>query len=274
MSRATFDAAGGAVSGWVQGDGPPVLLLHGGPGLSFTYLDGLADELGRGWTIAGFQQRGLEPSSTEGPFSVAGHVADAVAVLDALGWDRAVVVGHSWGGHLGLHLALAAPERVRAFLAVDPLGAVGDGGERAFEAEMLARTPEGARRRAADLDERALRGEGTEEEALESLALLWPAYFARPEQAPPMPPMRMSVECYAQTLESLHAEMPELERRLGEISVPVAFVHGGDSPMPISASEDAATRIAGAWVDVVPGAGHMIHLEQPGSVRAAILRLA
>ncbi len=116
------------LGGWVQGDGPPVLLLRGGPGLGFEYLEGLADELAEGWAVAAYQQRGLPPSSTAGPYAVADHVADARRVLDALGWDRAVVVGHSWGGHLALHVAAALPERTAAVLAVDPLGAVGDSG--------------------------------------------------------------------------------------------------------------------------------------------------
>ena len=79
------------------------------------------------------------------------------------------MVGHSWGGHLLLHLAVAAPERLRGGLAIDPLGAVGDGGYQAFEAEMLRRTPEADRERAEQLDERAMRGEGGADDAVESM---------------------------------------------------------------------------------------------------------
>jgi hypothetical protein len=39
----TVEATGGTLGGWVVGDGAPVLLVHGGPGLSYEYLDGLAD---------------------------------------------------------------------------------------------------------------------------------------------------------------------------------------------------------------------------------------
>ena len=68
MTREPFRA--GALGGWVEGDGPPVLLLHGGPGLSFDYLDWLADEIGPGYRVAAFQQRGLEPSTVDGPFDM------------------------------------------------------------------------------------------------------------------------------------------------------------------------------------------------------------
>ena len=82
--------------------------LDGGPGLS-DYTAPLADELADGFRVLRYQQRGLAPSVTTGPFSVEQHVADAVAVLDAAGAGRAYVVGHSWGGHLAMHLAVRAP---------------------------------------------------------------------------------------------------------------------------------------------------------------------
>jgi len=55
----------GGLAGWVEGEGPPVLLLHGGPGLSYDYLDWLAEDLGSGYRLAAFQQRGLEPSTVD-----------------------------------------------------------------------------------------------------------------------------------------------------------------------------------------------------------------
>ena len=52
------------------------------------------------------------------------------------------MIGHSWGGHLLLHLMASAPARIGAAIIVDPLGAVGDGGLAAFEAELFRRLPE------------------------------------------------------------------------------------------------------------------------------------
>lgn len=278
MRRAVQTGGDVRLSGWVQGqavraDGPPVLLLHGGPGLSADYLDDVADEIGDGRPVAGYQQRGLAPSRVEGPFTVADHVADVGRVLEALGWDRAVLVGHSWGGHLALHVAAAAPQRVAGVVAVDPLGAVGDGGSQEFEAEMFRRTPEDVRVRAQQLDARAMRGEGTQDDALEGLRLVWPAYFPSWDCAPAMPPMRLAVTGYAETYASLLDELPRLEAALPGIAVPVGFLAGADSPMPVTASTGTAARIPGAWVEVVPGAGHFPWLDVPGCVRAALERL-
>ena len=113
--------------------------------------------------------------------------------LDALGWQKAYVVGHSWGGHLALHVAEAMPERLLGVVAVDPLGPVGDGRWPEFDEEIFRRTPEDVRARARELDELSMAGETDDELALEGMRLVWPAYFADPESAPPMPELRSEV---------------------------------------------------------------------------------
>jgi len=269
----TTDDDGPLIAGRRAGDGPPVLLLHGGPGMGFEYLRELAEELAQENDVAWYQQRGQEPSGVEGPHTVGADVEDARRVLDALGWERAYVVGHSWGGHLALHVARAMPERLLGVLAVDPLGSVGDGRWPEFDEEMFRRTPEAVRERARELDELSMAGKADDELALEGMRLVWPAYFADPERAPPMPNLRISSERSGEMIPSILAELPALEAGLPEIRVPVGFVHGSRSPMPLGASTDAAERIPGAWVEVVDGAGHFIWVEAPGAVRAALRRL-
>jgi pimeloyl-ACP methyl ester carboxylesterase len=105
------------------------------------------------------------------------------------------------------------------------------------------------------------------------MRLVWPAYFADPEAAPPVPELRIASERSAQMGQSIHAELPALEAGLGRIRVPVGFVHGSRSPMPVGASTDAAERIPGAWAEVVDGAGHFVWVEAPGAVSAALRRL-
>ena len=275
MAWAEFTTKDGPplIAGRRAGSGPPVLLLHGGPGLGFDYLRGLADELAEENDVAWYQQRGLEPSGVEGPYSVAMDVTDARRVLDALGWQTAYVVGHSWGGHLALHVAAAMPERLLGVLAVDPLGSVGDGRWPEFDEEILRRTPESVRERAREIDELSTAGEADDALALEGMRLVWPAYFADPEHAPPMPDLRIAGTRSAEMVASIFEELPSLEAGLPGIRVPVGFVHGSRSPMPLAASTDAAERIPGAWVEVVEGAGHFTWVEAPGAVVAALRRL-
>jgi pimeloyl-ACP methyl ester carboxylesterase len=165
------------------------------------------------------------------------------------------------------------PERLLGVLAVDPLGSVGDGRWPEFDEEMFRRTPEHLRARARELDELSMAGEADDELALEGMRLVWPAYFADPERAPPMPDLRIASARSAEMLPSILAELPALEAGLPRIRVPVGFVHGSRSPMPLAASTDGAERIPGAWVEVIEGAGHFIWVEAPGAVRASLRRL-
>ena len=126
------------MSGPRGGSGEPDARLDGGPGLS-DYTEGLEDELADICELVRYTQRGVEPSATSGPFTVEQHVDDAVAMLDAAGWDRAWVLGHSWGGHLAMHLATSHPDRLVGVISMSALGSAGDGGAADFEAENVSR---------------------------------------------------------------------------------------------------------------------------------------
>jgi proline iminopeptidase len=88
-----------------------------------------------------------------------------------------------------------------------------------------------------------------------------------------MPVFRYASERSAEMVPSIQAELPALEAGLPQIRVPVGFVHGSRSPMPLTTSTDGAERIPGAWVEVVEGAGHFGWVEAPGAIRAALRRL-
>jgi pimeloyl-ACP methyl ester carboxylesterase len=271
MPEETFAATTetGPIAGSHTGSGPALLLLHGGPALT-DYMDMLAPELD-GWRAIRYQQRGLPPSAETGPFTVEQHVADAVAVLDELGVDRAVMLGHSWGGHLALHLAVAHPGRVAGLIIVDPLGAVGDGGVGEMGDSLAARLTSASLVQLEAVNARLATPAARDADALASLRLLWPGYFAVPAAAPPLPDgMRISLACYGGTFGSIAGHLDAgFGGRLKEITAPAVFVLGERSPMPVSQGEQTAALLPGAEVRVVPGAGHLPWHERPGCVADA-----
>lgn len=259
---------GGEIVGWVRGDGPPVLLLHGGPGLS-DYLSDLAAELSPVVTVARYQQRGLAPSVVEGDRTVEGHVADAVAVMDALGWDRAWVIGHSWGGHLAMHLGVAHPERLLGMVAFDALGAMPDGGAESLGTNLMRDLTDAERTWIEAYSAREEAGGGTAEESLEALRILWPHYYGNLASALPMPELRMDLEGQLMTWSSVmeHFEAGTLEQGLPRLRMPVLVLHGASSPIPASEAERTAALIPGVVLRILPGIGHFAWIEEPGSVR-------
>jgi pimeloyl-ACP methyl ester carboxylesterase len=277
MSGQTFTAttAAGPIAGQVHGDdGPAVLLMHGGPGLT-DYMGLLEDELA-GWRWISYQQRGLAPSATNGPFTIEQHVADAVAVLDELDLGQVVVLGHSWGGHLAMHFALAHPERVTALIAVDPLGAVGDGGAGEHGQHLAERLSPEAAEKYAVVAAKLAEPEPTDADMLESLALLWPSYYADPATAPPIPAfLRCSLAGYVGTFTSVAEQLAGgFADRLGAVTVPAVFVLGDRSPMPLTQGQQTAALFPAGQVKVIAGAGHLPWHEQPGCVAAALTSVA
>ena len=98
-------------------DGPPILLLHGWPQHWYMWRRVIAglrsdrrllapDLRGFGWSEA--PGRGYDGET---------FAADQVALLDALGIDRAFVVGHDWGGWTAMLLGILHPERVERIIA-------------------------------------------------------------------------------------------------------------------------------------------------------------
>ncbi len=274
-SEFSVAVAGGSLVGWESGEGLPVLVVHGGP-LS-DYTKPLVDVLPAGLRTIRYQQRGLPPSTEAEPFDIETHVADAMSVLDDRGCDRAWLLGHSWGGHLAFHIAVARPERVLGMIAVDALGAVPDGGWGALDTNLFARlerdSPDGAQR-AKEFDDRAMAGTATVVEAAESLRLVWPYYFANPKTAPPMPELRVSVALYAGVVASVgeHFERGTLELGLPSFGGPFALLHGEHDPLPADASRLTASLVPGATFEIIPDAGHFPWLEQPDRFHAAVAR--
>ena len=276
IDRSTFTAttSAGSIAGSVVGDGSPVLLLHGGPGLGYDYMLPLVAELETDFRVAIFQQRGLEPSTVEGPFTIARAIEDVVCVLDALGWSRAWMVGHSWGGHLALRFAAAHPARLLGILAVDPLGIVGDGGMAAFRAEMVARAPRAGRRRVRELEEVEKARELTTDERFETRRIMWPSYFADPENVPPMPPYVSSRDASKALTAELSEGVDEVAAALATGAVRYGILVGGASPFPWGQSARADAELSpSAFLKVVPEAGHFVWYEAPGAVHAALHRL-
>ncbi len=100
-------------------DGPPVLLLHGYPQHWYAWRHVMAD-LAADHHVYALDLRGAgESDAPRRGYDTGTRTGDALAVLDALDLPAVHLVGHQWGGWLGFHLALAAPDRFQTFVAVN-----------------------------------------------------------------------------------------------------------------------------------------------------------
>lgn len=105
---------------WRAGEGDQTLIFIHGISAQHRMFNDLALNLGEEYEIAGVDLRGRGDSEKPATgYGLDAHAGDVVRVLDHLGLEDAVLVGHSMGAFVGLQVALSNPERVRALVLLD-----------------------------------------------------------------------------------------------------------------------------------------------------------
>jgi esterase len=102
----------------IQGEGPPIVILHGLLGASGNWRSHAA-RLGQRWQVVTPDLRNHGASFHDPQMSYPDMAADVLALMDELDIGTALLVGHSMGGKVAMQVALSAPERVRALCVVD-----------------------------------------------------------------------------------------------------------------------------------------------------------
>lgn len=104
-----------------RGAGDPILCIHGGGSSAAVWGPALDELAGRGRVVA-YDRRGSSRSERPEPYAtdVAQQAEDAAALLEALGAAPAIVIGRSYGGTIGIELALRRPGAVRALVLLEP----------------------------------------------------------------------------------------------------------------------------------------------------------
>ena len=240
------------------GAGPALVFFHGAWGVTW---DPFLAELAKGFTVYAPGHPGTAPDAPDDIYQLDG-LWDLVLCYDellrALKLDEAVLVGHSFGGMVACEMAAAYPRRARRLALIDPIGFWRDS-EKVVNwmtvnpAELPAwvfRDPNGepARRMFGP-------SEPPQEAADARVRLMW-AMGATGKFIWPIPDKG-------------------LKKRIHRVSAPTLLVWGKeDRLVPPVYADEFATRIAGARVQTVEGAGHAPHLEQPERVARMIRELA
>lgn len=136
---------GGELEYEVQGEGEPVLLIHGTL-VAGSFVPVMNEPALANYRLIRYHRRGYAGSTAPADKSNTVQVADAVALLRHLGINRAHVVGHSSGGQIALRLTLDTPDLVHSLAVLEPSGVGPVPGESELVREALE--PAGERFRA------------------------------------------------------------------------------------------------------------------------------
>lgn len=238
-----------------DGTGEPVVLVNGG-GMDMRQWDAAA----RGLQAAGFRVIRYDPRGWGGsPAGEGPHAEhdDLAGLLDALGIQRADVVGMSWGGGVAIDAALAHPGRVRRLVLVGP-AVSGYPWSRDFAARNTAwaREPNDTTRTQSLLDDAHFIPGAKSDPALAQTA-------------------RALLMANAKTFRLSGAEVrrldPPAHGRLQEIRVPTLVITPErDHPDLIAIGKMLDQRVPDSREVVMPGAGHMANLERPAELARII----
>lgn len=238
------------------GDGPPVTFLHGFSqrGESWSEVVGL---LGGGFTtvLPDLRGHGLTLAAAGAPHTMAACASDLAGLWDRLGIGASHLVGYSMGGRLALHLAARLPGRLLSVVAVSAHAGLAEeerGPRRAADEELAGRI---------------------ESEGVEAFAEHWAALplFAGLARRGPEVLGRLDQARRANRAEGLAASlrgmgagaMEPVWGRLGGFDRPALAVAGEADRRYRDYAERLVAAIPGARLEVVPDAGHAVHLEQP-----------
>jgi pimeloyl-ACP methyl ester carboxylesterase len=256
----------------VVGQGEPtIVLLHGFAASVFSWRK-VMEQLGEVGTVIAFDRPAFGLTErpmpgeweNENPYSPEAQVDLTVRLMDELGVEKAVLVGHSAGGTIALLTVLRHPERVEALVLED--AAVYEYSSTPDWVQPLLRTPRMARLGPFLVRTITLWGEAVIRTAWDDpdkITLELVSGYKKPLQ----------VENWDRALwELVLASHPlGLEDRLHGVSVPVLVIAGeNDRFVPARSSERLAGEVPGAELAVLSGCGHVPHEQCPGSFLGAV----
>jgi len=237
-----------------RGDGEPLLLIQGMSGTHLTWGEPFLAALGDDLEMVVYDHRGVGSSGDQGqPVTIAGLADDAAGVLDALGWERAHVLGISMGGMVAQELTLRHPERVGRLVlgCTYPGGPEGQLADPALIQQLAGAMLSGDRELALRTGYAANLSAGHVADDAH-----WEPFHAMATALPVAVPVIMA---------QMQAVMGhDASARLRSIGAPTLVIHGTvDQMLPVANGEVIAGLIPNARLELLEGVGHMFWWEQP-----------
>ena len=238
------------------GDDLPILWSHGFL-MDHTMFDPQVAGLD-GYRHIRWDERGFGGTDATGPFSYWDSAEDAIALLDHLDIEAAVLAGMSQGGFLSLRAAIAHPDRVRALILIDTQSGTED--------------PENVESYRGMIE--AVSG-GDEETRSAVFDIVGGLIIGDPDLQPEWKAKWMA-EDPARIVDPGGAlvDRDDITDRVGEITCPVLIVHGtADTAIPIEKAELLRAELPDCR-DLVPieGAAHAPNLTHPAEVNRHLER--
>jgi len=243
--------SGAMIATDVRGSGEPVIFMHGLAGFKELWTETIEALGERKWTTVAFDHRGHGGSSDQPiPWSIADLSDDLEMLVDDLSLERVWLVGHSMGGRVLFHFALAHPRRIAGLVLVGAQSEAPTGWYR----DELAQVLRAVRNFGLDGFRLAFRDANELPERIDKDAAYSAWFFERFNRNRPRA---------LETSLTAILDMPSLTARLSEITVPVLVVVGERDRAFTEIAQHYSSVIPSCTVVVVPGCTHYPMVDQP-----------
>jgi pimeloyl-ACP methyl ester carboxylesterase len=240
----------------IDGDGEPVVMIHGLGGTTNTWTPLLA-AFARNRRVRLDLPGSGRSSRVEGPLSIQKFVQATLAAMAAARIDKAHVIAHSMGTIVAAHLAAAEPRKVRSLALFGPLLAPPDPARANIRARGQKAKAEGMAPIADALVQAATSSE-TKSKRLAACAFVRESLMAQDPDG------------YARSCEALADAQPAETSNIG---CPALLVTGDeDAVAPPQSARMMAQKISGSRVEVLRGCGHWTPVEKPDECIALLQR--
>jgi proline iminopeptidase len=250
-------------------EGTPLVVLHGGPGLSQEYLLPQLGSLAKNQRVIFYDQRGSGESvggNEEEKLTLEVFMEDLERIRESLGSERMSLLGHSWGGLLAMHYALAHPERIDKLVLMNPAPASSQGNEEFLQAYLHLTAPfQNELQKIEHSEEFAV---GDPETLNNYLKMIFAVYCADPKQVEKIN-LRASSHANVQGMKTLHRMDQEINQPydlhagLRYLECPTLIIHGDKDPIPVPAVERIHAALPHSELVVFEECGHFPYIEKP-----------
>lgn len=254
------------------GQGKPLIVIHGGPGLTQDYLLPQMYELAKNNLVIFYDQRGCGKSTVDinaNTINIESFVNDIEAIRQTFNLDKISILGHSWGGFLAMQYTIAHPKHVDKLILSNSAPATSEG-YTLFGQEYMKRMEPYHK----DL-EKIRNSQGFHDKNTRVMEqfyrLIFRQYCYIPEKADLLnlqmtPIASLNGEKVSEILRKNVLDKPfNLNNGLRSLKVPALILHGDVDPIPPSTAQAIHDNIPGSKYVLMKNCGHFPYVEDPNT---------
>ena len=249
----------------------PIVVLHGGPGMDQSYLLPQMLELAKDHDVIFYDQRGSGRSAIQpldpDQINMKRFVKDLEAVRKYFGFQKMILLGHSWGGILAAEYAIAYPQHVAGLILMDSVPMTLNG-VKVFD-QRCVRKLEAIQEPLHQLQSSPDFQQGDPREVEKYYRMIFKTYCFKKSDAQKItlhfsPIAAINSQKIAKIFgENFFSKPYDLRPQLHQLKIPTLIIHGTQDPVPVATAWETKDALLNSTLIILKKCGHFTYIEQP-----------